>query len=138
MTINNNIKSKIEELFSFYKKLEKNKKGAKTLTPLFKESSFNYLIIIPNKNKAKDYYPLFDTYLKKNDYKWFSDFFALLLMESLNKRIQTLTSKRIITLNEWAKKNSKNVNSYLNKAKRQTIPAFRKWDKWMISEEFEG
>jgi hypothetical protein len=47
-------------------------------------------------------------------------------MESLNKRIQTLTSKRIITLNEWAKKNNKNVNSYLNKAKRQTIPAFRK------------
>lgn len=95
-------------------------------------------IIIPNKNKAKDYYPLFDTYLKKNDYKWFSEYFALLLMESLNKRIQTLTSKRIITLNEWAKKNSKNVNSYLNKAKRQTIPAFRKWDKWMISEEFDG
>jgi hypothetical protein len=25
----------------------------------------------------------------------------------------------------------------LNKAKRQTIPAFRKWDKWMISSEFE-
>ena len=115
-----------------------NKKGAKTLTPIFKEPSFYYLIIILNKNKSKDYYPLFDTYLKKNDYKWFSEYFALLLMESLNKRIQTLISKRIITLNEWAKKNSKNVNSYLNKAKRQTIPAFRKWDKWMISEEFEG
>lgn len=95
-------------------------------------------IIIPNKNKVKDYYPLFDTFLKKNDYKWFSEYFALLLMESLNKRIQTLTSKRIITLNEWAKKSNKNVNSYLNKAKRQTIPAFRKWDKWMIAEEFEG
>jgi hypothetical protein len=26
-------------------------------------------IIIPNKNKAKDYYPLFDKYLKMNDYK---------------------------------------------------------------------
>jgi len=94
-------------------------------------------IIIPNKNKAKDYYPLFDKYLKMNDYKWFSEFFALLLMESLNKRIQLLTAKKIITLNEWAKSNNKNVNSYLNKAKRQTIPAFRKWDKWMISSEFE-
>ena len=95
-------------------------------------------IIIPNKNKDKDYYPLFDKYLKKNDYKWFSKFFGLLLLESLNKRILTLTAKRIITLNEWAKNNNKNVNSYLNKAKRQTIPAFRKWGKWMIDEEFVG
>lgn len=47
-------------------------------------------------------------------------------MESLNKRIHILTAKNIITLNERAKKNNKNVNSYLNKAKRQTIPAFRK------------
>jgi hypothetical protein len=47
-------------------------------------------------------------------------------MESLNKRIQILTTKNIITVNEWAKNNNKNVNSYLNKAKRQTIPAFRK------------
>ena len=95
-------------------------------------------IIIPNKNKDRDYYPLFEKYLVKNDYQWFTHFFALLLMESLNKRIQTLVAKRIITLNDWAKKNKKDVKSYLNKAKRQTIPAFRKWGKWMIDEEFEG
>lgn len=95
-------------------------------------------IIIPNKNKEKDYYPLFEKYLKSNDYKWFTRFFWLLLLESLNKRISVLSAKKIITLNEWAKKNKKNVKSYLNKAKRQTIPAFRKWGKWMISEEFEG
>ena len=94
-------------------------------------------IIIPNKNKSKDYYPLFDLYLKDNNYKWFSEFFALLLMESLNKRIQLLTAKKIIPLSEWAKANDKNLVSYLNKAKRQTIPAFRKEWKWMISEEFE-
>jgi len=41
-------------------------------------------------------------------------------------------------LNEWAKNNGKNVNAYLNKAKRQTIPAFRKGGKWMVAEEFEG
>ncbi len=95
-------------------------------------------IIIPNKNKEKDYYPLFDLYLKKNDYQWFSKFFGLLLLESLNKRILTLTSKKIITLNEWAKNNGGKVNAYLNKAKRQTIPAFRKNGKWMVAEEFEG
>lgn len=93
-------------------------------------------IIIHNKNKDKDYYPLFDKYLKNNDYDWFSNLISLLLLESLNKRIQILTSKKIITLNEWAKNNNKNVNSYLNKAKRQTIPSFRMWDKWMISEDF--
>lgn len=95
-------------------------------------------IIIPNKNKEKDYYPLFEKYLKSNDYKWFTRFFWLLLLESLNKRISVLSAKKIITLNEWANRNKKNINSYLNKAKRQTIPAFRKWGKWMISEEFEG
>ena len=95
-------------------------------------------IIIPNKNKEKDYYPLFERYLKSNDYKWFTRFFWLLLLESLNKRISVLSAKKIITLNEWAKRNKKNINSYLNKAKRQTIPAFRKGGKWMISEEFEG
>ena len=94
-------------------------------------------IIIPSKNKHKEYYPLFDEYLKNDDYTWFTNLFALLLMESLNKRIQILTAKNIITLNERAKKNNKNVNSYLNKAKRQTIPAFRKWWKWMISEDYK-
>ena len=93
-------------------------------------------IIIPSKNKHKEYYPLFDIYLKNDDYTWFTNLFALLLMESLNKRIQILTAKNIITQNERAKKNNKNVNSYLNKAKRQTIPAFRKWWKWMISEDY--
>lgn len=95
-------------------------------------------IIIPNKNKEKDYYPLFEKYLKNNDYKWFTRFLWLLLLESLNKRISVLSAKKIITLNEWAKRNKKNINSYLNKAKRQTIPAFRKGGKWMIAEEFEG
>lgn len=94
-------------------------------------------IIIPSKNKHKEYYPLFDEYLKNDDYTWFTNLFALLLMESLNKRIQILTAKNIITLNERAKKNNKNVNSYLNKAKRQTIPSFRKWWKWMISEDYK-
>jgi hypothetical protein len=57
-------------------------------------------------------------------------------MESLNKRIAILTAKKIITLNEWCKKNKKNVTNYLNKAKRQTIPAFRIREKWSISENF--
>ena len=94
-------------------------------------------IIIPNKNKHKDYYPLFDKYLMKDSFDGFSNLFARLLMESLHKRITLLTSKSIISLNEWAKNNWENVNSSLNKAKRQTLPAFRVGWKWMIDENFK-
>lgn len=93
-------------------------------------------ICIPNKNKKSDYYPLFRAYEVKNTFEGFTGMFALLLMESLHKRITLLTAKKIITLNQRAKLHRKNVNSYLNKAKRQTIPAFRMREKWMIAKEF--
>ncbi|MDR2781903.1 MAG: Fic family protein [Holosporaceae bacterium] len=93
-------------------------------------------IIIQNKSKKSEYYPLFDIYRMKNKYDGFSQLFALLLMEALHKRIIILTAKNIISLNEWAKMNRKKVNSVLNKAKRQTIPAFRLREKWMIDAEF--
>ncbi len=93
-------------------------------------------INIPNKNKKSDYYSLFDVYIRKNKYDSFVELFALLLMESLHKRITLLTTKKIITVNQRAKNNQKNINSCLNKAKRQTIPAFRMRDKWMIAADF--
>ena len=95
-------------------------------------------IIIQNKSKKSDYYPLFDTYRYKNTFDGFTGMFALLLMESLHKRITLLTAKKIIPLNQRAKENNKNLNSSLNKAKRQTIPAFRMREKWMISANFHG
>ncbi len=95
-------------------------------------------ISIPNKSKKSDYYPLFDEYRMKNTYDGFTEILALLLMESLHKRITILTAKKIITLNQRAKNNHKNVNAYLNKAKRQTIPAFRIREKWMISSDYEA
>jgi len=64
--------------------------------------------------------------------------FALLLSESLHKRIAILTSERIIPLNIWAKRHSISGNSAANKAKRQTIPAFRIREKWMISGNFHA
>lgn len=93
-------------------------------------------IIIQNKSKKSDYYPLFNEYKKHATYGGFTEMFALLLMESLNKRIALLTAKKIISLNQWAKEHNKNINSYLNKAKRQTIPAFRMSQKWMIPQDF--
>lgn len=93
-------------------------------------------IIIQNKSKKSDYYPLFDRYRKQNTYDGFTEMITLLLMESLHKRITLLTAKKIISLNQWTKEHKKNTSSYLNKAKRQTIPAFRIREKWMISADF--
>ncbi|MCL2335472.1 MAG: Fic family protein [Endomicrobia bacterium] len=94
-------------------------------------------IIVQNKNKRSDYYPLFDDYKTKNKYDGFTQNFALLLMESLNKRIAILSSGKIISLSLWAKQNGVKGNAAVNKAARQTIPAFRMRQKWMISQDFK-
>jgi Fic family protein len=93
-------------------------------------------IIIQNKNKHTEYYPLFTQYQSTLKSGGFTELFALLLQESLNKRITLLTAKKIIPLSVWAKQSGIKLNVAANKAKRQTIPAFRMREKWMIAEEF--
>jgi Fic family protein len=95
-------------------------------------------IIIQNKSKHTDYYPLFTRYQSTMKYDGFTALFASLLLESLHKRIAILTSKKIIPLSQWAAQRSIKANVAANKAKRQTIPAFRMREKWMIAEEFGG
>ncbi|MDR1068819.1 MAG: Fic family protein [Clostridiales Family XIII bacterium] len=94
-------------------------------------------IIIPNKSKRKEYYPLFDAYVMNNDAGGFTRFFSLLLLESMHKRLALISAKKIVTVNQWAKTNDLNLNSALNKAKNQTIPAFRLRGKWMIDAAWE-
>lgn len=94
-------------------------------------------IIVQNKSKGTDYYPLFDEYIKTNRYDGFTELFALLLMESLHKRIALLSSPRIVKLSEWAKQNGVAGNVAANKAARQTIPAFRVGGVWMIGHNFK-
>lgn len=95
-------------------------------------------IIIQNKSKHSAYYPLFTRYQSTLKYDGFTALFALLLLESLHKRITILTAKKIIPLAQWAAQRSIKGNVATNKAKRQTIPAFRMREKWMIAEEYEG
>ena len=95
-------------------------------------------IIIQNKSKHTDYYPLFTKYQSTMKPGGFTALFALLLIESLHKRITILTAKKIIPLSQWAAQRSIKANVAANKAKRQTIPAFRLREKWMIAEEFGG
>jgi hypothetical protein len=93
-------------------------------------------IIIQNKSKHSEYYPLFTQYRTTLKSGGFTELFALLLQESLNKRISVLTAKKIIPLSVWAKQSGIKPNVAANKAKRQTIPAFRMHEKWIIAEEF--
>jgi len=93
-------------------------------------------IIIQNKSKHTEYYPLFTKYQSSMKFGGFTELFALLLQESLNKRITLLTAKKIIPLSVWASQQGIKPNVAANKAKRQTIPAFRIRGKWMISTDF--
>jgi Fic family protein len=93
-------------------------------------------IIIQNKSKHSEYYPLFTHYQSTMKFGGFTELFALLLQESLHKRITILTAKKIIPLSLWASQKRIKPNVAANKAKRQTIPAFRLREKWMIAEEF--
>ncbi|MDR1016255.1 MAG: Fic family protein [Coriobacteriales bacterium] len=89
-------------------------------------------IIVRNKGKEKDYYPLFARYEQSGDFSGFTKLFTTLLQESLHKRIAQLTTRRIISVSDWARQNDIRPNVVLNKAKRQTLPAFRLRGKWMI------
>ena len=94
-------------------------------------------IIIQNKSKHSEYYPLFANYQSSLKFGGFTQLFALLLQEALHKRIALLSAKRIIPLSVWASQNTIKGNVAANKAKRQTIPAFRLREKWMIAEEYK-
>ena len=93
-------------------------------------------VIIQNKNKSREYYPLFTAYSKTMKYDGVTSFFAFLLLESLYKRLAILTCPKIIPLSIWADNNGIKGNVAANKAKRQTIPAFRLREKWMISSDY--
>ena len=94
-------------------------------------------ITIQSRNKDADYHELFDDYHKTESLEDFVQLFAFALIESLHKRITLLGEHRTITITEWAEKNHMAQNSALNKARRQTIPAFRQNKTWMIRADFK-
>ena len=91
-------------------------------------------IIIQNKGKRSEYYPIFGNYSAFGRYDKLSELLALLLTESLHKRLTYLCCPKIISLADWSKQNNVKNNIAANKAKRQTIPAFRLRGKWSIAE----
>jgi Fic family protein len=94
-------------------------------------------VIIQNKSKRTSYYPVFDSYIINGKFDVFTEILASLLIESLYKRITLLSVSKVITVSVWAKMNNVAGNVAINKAVRNTIPAFRMREKWMIAADFK-
>ncbi|MGX1933463.1 Fic family protein [Microbacterium resistens] len=92
-------------------------------------------VIIRARNRMADYYPLFVQYGRSDDAGGMTRLIAVLLMEAVHKRLAMIGSPRIISLSDWARANGVRGTVAANKAKRQTLPAFRVRDRWMIAED---
>lgn len=88
-------------------------------------------VIIRNKGKEK-YYDTFGAYRFNHNTNGLTHLLYLALAESLHKRLSYLRGDTIITLSEYAA--TKGIISPIafNKARRQTIPAFREKGVWKI------
>lgn len=92
-------------------------------------------VIVRARNRRSDYYPMLEEYSRKGSHAGMTGLLALLLLESLHKRIAVISSPRVVPLSDWARAVGVTGASATNKAKRQTIPAFRLRDRWMIAED---
>lgn len=91
-------------------------------------------IIIRNKSKKDVYYPAFVDYVNNGSTLQLDLLMSLSVMESLHKRLAYLKSQNIIKLSEYAKKSDQSLNTLLNAARRQSIPAFREKGIWKIGQ----
>ena len=95
-------------------------------------------IIIRDKEK-KIYYRSFEEY-ERSDRKrtaTMDRLFSLALLESFHKRITYLRGEEIIRLTEYAKGKNIPPQILLNKARRQSIPAFREKGVWKTGKNFK-
>ncbi|PRB11704.1 hypothetical protein CQ047_03425 [Microbacterium sp. MYb72] len=93
-------------------------------------------VIVRARNRHLDYYPQLEEYSRKDSSEGMTRLLVLLVLESLHKRIALISSPRFIPLADWARAAGITGASATNKARRQTIPAFRVRDRWMIAEDF--
>ncbi len=90
-------------------------------------------IIIRDKEKEV-YYQSFDEYRNSREAKTetMEKILYLALLESFHKRIAYLEGDEIIRLSKYAEEIREKKSILLNKAKRQSIPAFREKGVWKI------
>jgi len=99
----------------------------------------NYLLIceghVPINIKFIDrseYYDAFQAFDKNGSTRIMEEIVGRALANSYHKRIAYLDGQKIITLSEYAKREQLSHSNLLNKANRQTIPAFWEKGKWKI------
>ena len=88
-------------------------------------------VIIRNKEKAS-YYASFREYNDNHRTTSMVKVLYLATLESFHKRIAYLSGDTIVRVSEYVKTTGQSPQILLNKAKRQTIPAFREKGVWKI------
>jgi Fic family protein len=95
----------------------------------FQLLSLGFPMIIIRFRDRPTYYASFREYDERKNTKTFDNLLYLSITESLHKRLAYLEGKKIITLADYARMIGESGSSVANKAKRQTIRAFR--EKWV-------
>jgi len=95
-------------------------------------------VIVRARGRHSDYYPALEACARTDRHDAMTRQLALLTLEAFHKRIALLTTRDVVRLADWARAAGVPGNVAANKAKRQTIPAFRLRDRWMISAEHRG
>ena len=98
---------------------------------------FGYPNIIIRDKEKQVYYKTFSYFRETKLTKKMEQVIHLALLEGLNKRIAYLEGASIVTLSDYAKKNSIPLASLINAGKRQTIQAFREKGVWKISANYK-
>jgi Fic family protein len=83
-----------------------------------------------------DYYDAFKAFDASGDTSLMEVIVARALSNSYHKRLAYMEGKKITTLNEYAKKNKLSHSNLINKAQRQTIPAFLEKGIWKIASDY--
>lgn len=89
------------------------------------------MIIIREKEK-KGYYSSFGQYRDTKNTTTLEKIVVLSLLESMHKRIAYLSGLKVISLADFAEVDKKSIQTLINAARRQTIPAFREKGVWKI------
>ncbi len=99
----------------------------------FQLQQYGYPPVIIRDKEKTIYYDTFKKFRQNKNTVPMEQVIYLALCESLHKRIAYLKSKTIITLAQYAKNHKLPLASLINKARRQTITAFREKGVWKIA-----
>lgn len=94
-------------------------------------------VIIRTKGKEK-YYAMLREFDTAGKVKPFGQHLALLMLESMHRRIAYLKGVDIIAVKEIARASGIRPNSLLNQAARQSIPAFRERGVWKLPSDWKS